>query len=635
MAMLSVSVAYGQHKINALVKVGDAETLEKHGAEVIAQWGDIYVIGVDETELGMLKKEESVKRVEARHRFMQLHNDTTRQLLGVDKVQGAGCRVQGYTGKGVIVGVQDVGFDFTHPTFGGRVTRFWDMIEGRQYEGSDSIQKLGCSKDGTIETHGTHTAGTAAGNGYGGKYVGMAPESEIVMVCNACSNNVYLMDSVARANYTVANDLLGFKYILDYAESQGKPCVINFSEGQMQDPYHDQLYYEALERMTGPGKIIVASAGNQNTARRYHYKDRDTLEACVHTTELGNYLGYYVQADEPVLTNSITIGDTTLTWTTADMTAMPDSMLRDTIVLKDKPYAVCRCVYPDCYGTGRTIYEFTAQNLDGSINVMIPKIRFTGECEAEFFAITGVVADEQEGEYGHNVHFPASAPAVIAVGASGYRDYIINYEGKRKQYQLERDGIISDYSSRGPTMDHRMKPEITAPGNNLISAYSSYYFEDGRHPSEVSWTVEFTEQDGRNYPWTANSGTSMSAPVVTGIIALWLEANPNLSPDDIRDVFAHTARHTDASLTYPNNTYGYGEIDALEGMRYIQEMQGISYVENGGNGENGGNVENGGNGGNCYDLTGRRIANSQQPTANSQSIPSGLYIIGGKKYFVR
>ena len=64
----------------------------------------------------------------------------------------------------------------------------------------------------------------------------------------------------------------------------------------------------------------------------------------------------------------------------------------------------------------------------------------------------------------------------------------------------------------------------------------------------------------------------MSTPVVTGIVALWLQAKPDLTTEEVKDVIAHTARHSDPSLTYPNNEYGYGEIDAYKGLLYILNL---------------------------------------------------------------
>ena len=66
---------------------------------------------------------------------------------------------------------------------------------------------------------------------------------------------------------------LGLKYIFDYADQHHQPCVINFSEGGHEDFHgYDQLYYELLSSLTGPGHIIVSSAGNDAGYVNYIHK---------------------------------------------------------------------------------------------------------------------------------------------------------------------------------------------------------------------------------------------------------------------------------------------------------------------------------------------------------------------------
>ena len=67
-------------------------------------------------------------------------------------------------------------------------------------------------------------------------------------------------------------------------------------------------------------------------------------------------------------------------------------------------------------------------------------------------------------------------------------------------------------------------------------------------------------------------GTSMACPIVTGVIALWLQVCPTLTLEQIKDVFANTCTHYDEGLSYPNNYYGLGEIDALAGIEYINRV---------------------------------------------------------------
>ena len=100
------------------------------------------------------------------------------------------------------------------------------------------------------------------------------------MVGNAISNNIELIDSADYYKYTNAVDALGFKYCFDYAEQRGMPCVVSLSEGYA--PYLDEddsLYAATLQQLTGPGRIIVAAAGNEGVEKTYFEKTDREREA--------------------------------------------------------------------------------------------------------------------------------------------------------------------------------------------------------------------------------------------------------------------------------------------------------------------------------------------------------------------
>ena len=74
---------------------------------------------------------------------------------------------------------------------------------------------------------------------------------------------------------------------------------------------------------------------------------------------------------------------------------------------------------------------------------------------------------------------------------------------------------------------------------------NSYFYEalsekDNNH----RYVVDKFESNGRTYGWIGKSGTSQAAPVVTGVIALWLQENPTLTPDQVREVIMNTSTHT-------------------------------------------------------------------------------------------
>ena len=173
------------------------------------------------------------------------------------------------------------------------------------------------------------------------------------------------------------------------------------------------------------------------------------------------------------------------------------------------------------------------------------------------------------GESACCIHSPSSAPCVISVGATSYRDSIQNMRGEWKKYWLGNGGVWAPFSSVGPTFDGRIKPDVMAPGNNIISSFSSFYMETHPKASDLTWDLDRYVFNGRSYAWISSSGTSASCPAVAGAIALWLQAKPDLTPQEVKEVLSHTCRHYDESLTYPNNTYGYGEIDVYRGLLYI------------------------------------------------------------------
>ena len=112
--------------------------------------------------------------------------------------------------------------------------------------------------------------------------------------------------------------------------------------------------------------------------------------------------------------------------------------------------------------------------------------------------------------------------------------------------------------------------EIVAPGTYIIAAGNSYDGNISSFPlaSEYVW-------NNRSYKYVFMQGTSMAAPFVTGVLATWLEANPQLSPDDVRNVWQQTAIqdiHTEGNVGTTEATYGWGKIDAHAGIQKVIKL---------------------------------------------------------------
>ena len=136
----------------------------------------------------------------------------------------------------------------------------------------------------------------------------------------------------------------------------------------------------------------------------------------------------------------------------------------------------------------------------------------------------------------------------------------------------DQTGYITQFSSRGPTFDGTIKPDVVAPGMNIKAAYNSYYTDFEGERANITDKVTY---NGKDYYFMAQTGTSMASPVVAGAVALWLEANPRLTPQDVLDVLAHTSSHPEEGMSYPNNIYGNGQIDVYKGLLYVLEMSDI------------------------------------------------------------
>ncbi|WP_099608218.1 S8 family serine peptidase [Vibrio coralliilyticus] len=140
-----------------------------------------------------------------------------------------------YTGKGVSIYIVDSGIDLSHSDFGGRAVSGWDFVDN-DGDASD------------CRGHGTHVAGTAAGNRFG-----IAPEADIysvrVLNCEGKGNGEKILNA--------------FDWVVDHAKQQGKPAVINYSISR------DERWHamdEAVDTIVQTHNIsFVHSAGNNDT----------------------------------------------------------------------------------------------------------------------------------------------------------------------------------------------------------------------------------------------------------------------------------------------------------------------------------------------------------------------------------
>lgn len=629
-----------------------AEVLSQYGCKELARVGDISIAAIPLSKLGALSCGRQVKRIETGRRC-SIQMDTTRLVVNAEKVYTGEGLSQSYTGRGVVVGVQDIGFDLTHPNFYSadmsqyRIKALWDQLSrdtigstlyvGRDYVGRDALLKLEHPIDGETQTHGTHTAGIAAGSGAEGNgdispYRGMACDADLVLVDNA-ADNASLIDPKDYYKFTYATDALGFKYIFDYAERMHQPCVINFSEGSSQDFHgYDQLYYELLAKLIGPGRIIVSSAGNDGARNSYIHKNIGIERAGAFI--MGNEKRFSCTAkSKQTFTFRISVYDNVASPQIVDISTVnvcnaQDSLLTDSLLVGGKKYKWRVLAYPNSYDTSETAYDFQLSSPSKLGDSPQVSLQVMGrDADIELYRMSGYMFPHSldpmldAGDCRYTIFSPSSSPDVICVGSTSYRTQFVNYLGEKKVYDSGQKGIRSSFSAMGPTLDGRIKPDVMAPGQNIISSYSTFFINNPKNVNaSVKSDVRHFEYNGRIYAWNANAGTSMSAPVVTGAIALWLQADPTLTPADCLEIFAKTCTHYDTSLSYPNNLYGYGQINVAAGLREVlrRKALGINTV---GQKKVSEQYDN-----RIYLLDGRYVGTSDA------NLPKGIYIRNGKKF---
>lgn len=596
---------YPSGSLCAFVRInGNGESvLEESGCRMLARYGDIYIADIPLGSLSSLSSSPRVARIEA-SRGNSVCLDTTSIIVDALKAYSGTQLPQAYTGSGVVLGIMDVGFDVTHPGFYNgalshtRISRFWDQLSpdslgsslyvGADYRSEPEILAYGRSHDGLIETHGTHTLGIATGTGYDTKYRGIAPDADVCAVSNAVDTDVPLIPENQLYKYTTATDALGFKYIFDYAEETGKPCVISFSEGSHESlDGEQQLYYETLSRMTGPGRIIVASAGNDGHYNNYLHKamgeERNGFFIVSTNGRSGSVTAKSRSAFDVSVDAYFPDGKKSKTISSVAVVSSADSLYADSVESGGQKVVFRIQAYRSAASADDTAYDLI---LSSSPSLPSLSLSFSGkDADVEVFS-NGLVflSDSRDtslsgGEARSCIGCPGAAPSVICVGATAYRQSYTGIDGVYHEYSWGRDGEVGRFSSVGPTRYGLIKPDVVAPGTYVCSSMSSFYPEgspDGEYiPSITSWS----QFGNRRYPWGVLSGTSQSTPVVAGAIALWLEANPLLSPSDILDVFSKTcSRRNFQQSTGKDNSAGYGEIDVYGGLLHVLGFDGIAAV---------------------------------------------------------
>jgi serine protease AprX len=175
----------------------------------------------------------------------------------------------------------------------------------------------------------------------------------------------------------------------------------------------------------------------------------------------------------------------------------------------------------------------------------------------------GIVVVVAAGNDGRDNSFGTQGYGTIT--APGNDPYVITVGGMKTGGTYSRtDDLIASYSSKGPTqVDHVVKPDVVAPGNQVVSLLASNTYLVKQYPANnvpVSYYQDPNNHGASNVYYTL-SGTSMASPAVSGGVADLLQAKPSLTPDQVKALIMQTAYKT-----FPTSSTA---IDPVSGQSFV------------------------------------------------------------------
>lgn len=573
-----------------LVKGNNTRLIEfqkKYNYQLNYSVGNIASITCNLTTLSKLIETKVITYAELTEHNYKTMNDTMIVRNRIKPVKlGTLPLTQAYDGTGVIIGIIDTGIDFTHPDFkdaGGntRIKFLWDQVPatnsttplpynyGVEWTAAQINASVCTHNDLPHYGHGTHVTGIAAGNGLAnGTHEGCAQKADIIVV--ALDFN--------KTGPTIADAV---NYIFNKATALGKPCVINASVGDYYGS-HDgtdleaQLIYGMLHNL--PGRVMVAAAGNAG-AIKYHVKTQP-------------------------------VGDTSFTWIKNTSSTLNYWCYGDTNQLKNVQFniGVNRTNYSNIGSLGFKSYNYGLNSLQvdtlkNTTNKRIGIVKTSASINSfgVYELYVKILADtlgllwrvESKGNGLHhawNFDFVDSPLPTVAqypmitnyirpdtmygiVSSFQCLDDVItvaNYVNLNSFYDVnntlqtsnEITGGISATSSSGPTRTNKVKPDLSATGSNVFSCIAL-----GMQANLIAAAPQVVSQGSFH---VQGGGTSAASPVVCGLVALFLQKNPNATSIQVRDAIINCA-YNDAFTTtvLPNYRWGYGKLDGMAAMQCL------------------------------------------------------------------
>lgn len=485
----------------------------------------------------------------------------------------------GIDGEGVIVAILDRGIDWKNNDFRNEdgTTRIKyildfteDQVNGIVYTESQINDALTNNNElGHRDAvgHGSTTTGIAAGNGRnsGGKFRGMAPGSSIIAVKITSDGAPAHGDQPAETGFYNVNFVTkGIDFIVEKATELGMPVVMLPNIGSNGDPTDGTSQFSRkIDSAVGsgiPGIAFLNGPGDEGGGFNH----------AAGTIEVGETVSLEVEKTQAG-TLTVDLWYPTIGAGEAGID----------VVVKD-PAGNSYGPYPSVGGEGErdtqlnvgNIFNFYHNGRDVDFSLS------TSQKREIFFQLFG-----GNGTYTIELTRPSGAASPVTFqGSLNFSNYAQNPPNAFKTFLVESNiwdgasafknisptnyvlqknwtdfngvarsdsdsiGVVGDIwagSSIGPTFDGRLGVDVAAPGEFVITVYA---------PDSYWATLSFNKnQEGEGFYGKANA-VSAAAPQVTGIVALMLQANPELDQLQIRNILRNTARADDFTGTVPNAT---------------------------------------------------------------------------------
>lgn len=535
---------------------GDPGGLAATGFHASSTAGDVAAGSIPHDRLEELVRHPQVILVEGTR---QLKNETDVSLPAINLLDPETMtRTVPGNGRGALIGVIDSGFDLTHPCFrdadlaATRILCAWDQVNLRNDGGAPPapfdygveytrgrIDRMAAAKQIVIienderqGLHGTYVAGIAAGNGANELiFKGVAPEAELILV--AYRNDVpiggsaYVLDAIC--------------YIVKRARDSSRPVVINLSQGDGLGA-HDgtSLLERAIDYLiTHERVLVVNSAGNEGEGG-HHARGRVEEGSTLAVPFMFNgrppeddiidlWYGHGDSFGAALATPSGEVSQFVSPGESAELLFDSGAKAR---------------IYSDATYPGNDdnriglIIEQGGLQWEGTWQLLLRGDSVLGgdfDAWADRPGDVTPILFEQPTPTG-TVTLPGTARHIITVGGFVSRVIELTPGGAVK-------GELAVGSSRGPTRDARVKPDLTAPGHLVMSP-------------------RMRQASGIKHSYDPLRGTSMAAPHVAGVAALLWALMPDLRPERLRKVLLSGARTDCFTGGKPNSVWGHGKLDA-------------------------------------------------------------------------